>query len=45
MRSVNARPCINDGEDLSRLQIGKSEIVRFGKGQDVAFAGDRLRSE
>lgn len=45
MRSVNARPCINDREDLSRLEIGKSEIVRFREGQDIAFASDRLGSQ
>jgi len=42
---VDARPGVDDREDLHRLEVGQSEVVGFGKGQDVAFAGDALGSE
>ena len=40
MRRVYARPSVNDGEDLNRLEVGQGEVVGFGEGQDVAFASD-----
>ena len=45
MCRIDSSPCVNDGQNLDRLQIGKSKVMGFGKGQDVTFTSDRLGSE
>jgi len=40
MGGVDARPGFDDGENLDGFEVGKSEVVGFGEGQDVAFASN-----
>ena len=45
MRGIDVGPSIDDGDDLCGRQVGQSEIMGCGEGEDVAFAGDRLCSQ
>ena len=45
VRGIDVGPSIDDGDDLCGRQVGQSEIMGCGEGEDVAFAGDRLCSQ
>lgn len=45
VRSVDLGPSIDHRYDLGRGQVGEGEVMRGGKGQDVALAGHGLGLE
>lgn len=45
MRSINLGPGVDDRHNLGSREIGQSQIVRGGKGEDVAFAYDGFGAE
>ena len=42
---VDARPGVDYGQDLARVEVGESDIVRGRESEDVALAGDGLSTE
>lgn len=42
---IQLGPCIDDGENLRRLEVGKGQVMRRSKGYDIAFSSHGFSTE